>query len=180
VFAGWLFKRSSSGSGNSHLVLTTVVWFYDGCLVLVTVVWFWRRPCGSGDGRLVLVTVVRFYYDGRLVLRRSSSSYDGCLVLRRSSSSGNGRPVLRRSSGSDDGRLVLWRPSGSGDGRLVLATVVWFWLQSSAGYRSGASLSREGVRKEGQRWHLGVQGVCKGMCRGCREYSGDPMVLMTI
>jgi hypothetical protein len=42
-----------------------------------------------------------------------------------------------------------WRSSGSGDGRLVLATVVWFWSQSS-GYRSGASLSREDVRKEGR------------------------------
>ena len=31
----------------------------------------------------------------------------------------------------------------------VLATVVWFWSQSSARYRSGASLGREDVRKEG-------------------------------
>ena len=46
----------------------------------------------------------------------------------------------------------FWRwSSGSGDGRLVLAMVVWFWSQSFVGYRSGASLSREGVRKEGQR-----------------------------
>jgi len=39
--------------------------------------------------------------------------------------------------------------SGSGDGRLVLATVVWFWRQSSAGCRSSAFLGREDVRKEG-------------------------------
>ena len=31
---------------------------------------------------------------------------------------------------------------------MVLATVVWFWQQSSAGCRSGASLGREDVRKE--------------------------------
>ena len=58
----------------------------------------------------------------------------------------------RSSSGSGDGCMVLGQSSsGSGDGRLVLATVVWFWSQSSVGYRSGASLSREGVRKEGQK-----------------------------
>jgi hypothetical protein len=28
VFAGWSFERSSSGSGNGHLVLATVVWFW--------------------------------------------------------------------------------------------------------------------------------------------------------
>jgi len=48
--------------------------------------------------------------------------------------------------------------SGSGDGRLALttvvwlwrrSTVVWFWRRSSAGCRSGASLGREDVRKEG-------------------------------
>ena len=41
VFAAWLFKRSSSGSGN-------------GCLVLG------QSSSGSGDGRLVLATVVWF------------------------------------------------------------------------------------------------------------------------
>ena len=80
VFAGWLFERSSSGSGNSHLVLTT------------TVVWFLRRPSGSGDGRPVLATVVRFG-DGRLVLTTVVRFYDG-------------RPVLRRSSGSDHSPLL--------------------------------------------------------------------------
>ena len=40
--------------------------------------------------------------------------------------------------------------SGSGNGRLVLVTVVWFWRRSSAGCRSGTSLSKEDVRKE--RW----------------------------
>jgi hypothetical protein len=47
VFAGWLFERSLSSSGNGRLVLATVVWF-------------WRRLSGSGDGRLVLVMVVWF------------------------------------------------------------------------------------------------------------------------
>src|SRR6266568_1268695 len=60
VFAGWLFERRSSGSGNGHLVL-------GRSLVLATVVWFWRRSSGSGDGRLVLVTVVWFW-------RRSSTT----------------------------------------------------------------------------------------------------------
>ena len=81
-------------------------------------------------------------------------------------------------SGSGDGGLVLatvvwfWRrSSGSGDGRLVLAMVVWFWSQSFVGYRSGASLSREGVRKEGQRWHLGVH------IRGIRNIAGTQWYL---
>ena len=42
---------------------------------------------------------------------------------------------------------VVWFYDG-----LVLATVVWvvwFWHRSSAGCRSGASLGREDVRKEG-------------------------------
>jgi len=32
-----LFEWSSSGSGDGRLVLATVVWFCDGCLVLATV-----------------------------------------------------------------------------------------------------------------------------------------------
>ena len=61
------------------------------------------------------------------------------------------------------GWLFEWL-SGSGDGRLfwrrssVLATVVCFWSQSSASYRSGASLGREDVGKGKKiRWYLGVQ-----------------------
>src|SRR6266571_4142096 len=46
VFAGWLFERRSSGSGNGHLVL-------GRSLVLATVVWFWRRSSGSGNGPLL-------------------------------------------------------------------------------------------------------------------------------
>jgi hypothetical protein len=42
VFAGWSFKRSSSGSG-------------DGRLVLATVVWFWLS--GSDNGPLAAVLV---------------------------------------------------------------------------------------------------------------------------
>ena len=49
VFAGWLFKRFSCGSGSGRR------------LVLVMVVWFWQRLSGSGNGRLVLVTVVWFW-----------------------------------------------------------------------------------------------------------------------
>jgi hypothetical protein len=109
-------------------------------------------PIRFGDG-----LISRLWFDSIDRLNRSCCSLAG------------------RSNGC---RLVL-PSSGSGDRRLVLATVVWFWPQSSS-YRSGASLSRKDIRKEGQRWHLGVQGVCKGTCRGCREYSGDPMVLGTI
>src|SRR6266550_719320 len=58
VFAGWLFKRSSSSSGNGCLALGRSSGSGNGRLVLATVVWFWRRSSGSGDGRLVLATVL--------------------------------------------------------------------------------------------------------------------------
>ena len=67
----------------------------------------------------------------------------------------------RSSSGSGNGCLVLGQSSSGSR-----AVVVWFWSQSFVGYRSGASLSREGVRKEGQKWHLGVH------IRGIRNIAG--------
>src|SRR5712675_1551613 len=73
VFAGWLFERSSSSSGNGCLALGRSSGSGDGRLVLATVVWFWRRSSGSGDGRLVLATVVWFW-------RRSSGFGDGPLL----------------------------------------------------------------------------------------------------
>ena len=75
-------------------------------------------------------------------------------------------------SGSGDG--LFWRRSS------VLATVVWFWSQSSTRYRSGASLGREDVRKEGRVKNKVVFGCIRGMQRHYREYSGDPIVLGTI
>src|SRR5712675_1106126 len=66
VFAGWLFERSSSSSGNGCLALGRSSGSGNGRLVLV-------RSSSSGDGRLVLVTVVWF-------LRRSSGFGDGPLL----------------------------------------------------------------------------------------------------
>jgi len=76
------------------------------------------------------------------------------------------------------GWLFKRSSSGSGNGRVVLATVIWVWRRSSAGCRSGASLGREDVRKEGRvkktRWlYRGILG--RGTCRGYWEYGGDPM-----
>jgi hypothetical protein len=117
-----------------------VVWFY-GRLVLATVTCS-GTIVSSGDGRQVLGTVT-CSGDGRLVLRTVTCSGDGHLFWRRS-------PVLATVTCSGDGHLFWRRLSGSGDGRLVLATIVWFWSQSS-GYRSGAFLSKEDVRKEGRK-----------------------------
>ena len=86
----------------------------------------------------------------------------------------------RSSSGSGNGRLVLGWLSSSGDSRLVLAMVVWFWQRSSTGCRSGASLGREDVRKEGRVKNKVVFRCTRGMQRHYREYSGDPIVLGTI
>jgi len=58
VFAGWLFERSSSSSGDGCLALGRSSGSGDGCLVLATVVWFWRRSSGSGDGPLLAAVPV--------------------------------------------------------------------------------------------------------------------------
>jgi hypothetical protein len=132
----------------------------------------WCSLAGRSNGcRLILGTVVcsgdrRLFWRPSSVLATVVCSGDRRLFWRPSS-------VLATVVCSGDRRL-FWRPSSvlatvvcSGDRRLfwrpssVLATVVCFWSQSSTGYRSGASLGREDVRKEGQRWHLGAQGVCK-------------------
>jgi hypothetical protein len=55
VFAGWLFKRSSSGSGNGRLVLgRSSSGSGNGRLVLG------RSSSGSGNGRLVLATALSY------------------------------------------------------------------------------------------------------------------------
>jgi len=61
-------------------------------------------------------------------------------------------------------------------GLLVLATVVWFWSQSSASYRSGASLGREDVRK-GKKIKVVfrcTRGMQKARVEAYREYSRGP------
>src|SRR6266702_7628604 len=137
-------------SSRSYNSITLQAYTNGRRLVLVTVVWFWRRLSGSSNGRLVQV--------GRLVQGQSSGSGNGRLVL--------GRSLVLAT--------VVWfwrRSSGSGDSRLVLATVVWFWRRSFTGCRSGASLSKEDVRKE--RWVKNKVGYIGGilgraMCRGYR------------
>ena len=55
VFAGWLFKRSSSGSGSGRLVLgRSSSGSGNGRLVLG------RSSSGSGNGRLVLATALSY------------------------------------------------------------------------------------------------------------------------
>jgi len=51
VFAGWLFERSSSSSGNGRLVLGRSSSSSNGCLAL-------GRSSSSGNGRLVLAMVL--------------------------------------------------------------------------------------------------------------------------
>jgi len=58
VFAGWLFERSSSSSGNGCLALGRSSSSGDGRLVLATVVRFWRRSSGSGNGPLLAAVPV--------------------------------------------------------------------------------------------------------------------------
>ena len=55
VFAGWLFRQSSSGSGNGCLVLgRSLSGSGNGHLVLG------RSLSGSGNGRLVLATALSY------------------------------------------------------------------------------------------------------------------------
>ena len=117
----------------------------------LSVIWGKGRP----DRRLRLIwlfILIQTVLYGRSLAVHSNGGRLGCLPRRPWFDSATGRYQSSGSIRSIDWLNRWWRllDGRSNGGRLVLATVVWFWRQSSAGCRSSAFLGREDVRKE--RW----------------------------
>ena len=106
-----------------------------------------RAPPNAINRLIVLIRMVLY---GRSLAVDSNGGRLGCLPRRPWFDSATGRYWSSGPIRSIDRLNHSWRSldGRSNGGRLVLATVVWFW-QRSSDCRSGASLGRKDVRKEG-------------------------------